>query len=714
TAAGTFAVADLPADGPARLGGAGGVAYVVAYTAEGGDVDAAPVGTRATLWRSDGTAGGTAVVRELNLQPAGTPGPAEARLEAAGGLLFFADGTSLWRSDGTTAGTVIVDGFEPAPYPLYGRGSASLGDAYFYTVPSADPAAAARGGRDVRFASAVPPQAPSDLSEAAEAPPPAAAVTALRVRALAAATAPAAGTRLSWSDNSARESGFVVERSGRADFGTVDGRFFAPADATGLTDPGGDEADYYRVRAVNAAGESAFAYAGPAAPPPAFPTTVSVRAAADAHARDGTYAAKNFGTATAMEVRKSSTAGNQREAFLRFDLTTVASAAQITGAKVRVYGRLSAAAAGGVPVALYPVASTAWAESGLTWNARPAAGTTALAARTVASTAGSWYEFDVTAYLRAQKQAGAKAVAFALRATAFTTPWASFNSDEGVLARPELLVRQTPPPPAVSVSSSAVTVGEGRSAGVTVKLAAAPATTVTVTVARTAGDGDLTAGPLKLTFTPANWYVPQPLSVAAAQDADAANGTATFTLSGAGLLTKTFTATEADDDRLLRASADSYVRDGSYAGTNYGAAGSLFVRASSTAGNTRRAVLKFDLASVSTVSSAVLRLYGRVESTAAASVRVQAFAASSSTWTESGVTWNNKPSPTGSSLGEVTVSGTTAKWYTIDLTAWLAAQKAAGRTTAALVLTSPAATAAAAVFNTDEATGSRPELFVKA
>ncbi|HEX8913947.1 MAG TPA: DNRLRE domain-containing protein, partial [Humisphaera sp.] len=446
--------------------------------------------------------------------------------------------------------------------------------------------------------------------------------------------------------------------------------------------------------------------------PPPPPPVLALRAPADAQVRDGTYAGTNYGAAATVEVRRSSTAGSTREGYVRFDLTGVAAADLITSVKVRLYGKLSAA--GSVPVGLFPVADAAWAESGLKWSNKPAAGATPLATRTVGSTAGAWFEFDVTAYVREQKRAGAGGVSFALKATAAAGVQVLFNTDESSANRPELKVTQGPPPVGIAVSSSAVTVGEGKAAGLTVKLAAKPAASVVVTVARTSGDGDLSASPTKLTFTPANWDVAQTVTLAAAQDADTSNGTATFTLSGVGLTARTFAATEADDDRVLRAAADSYVRDGSTAGTNYGGGGSLFVRASATAGSTRWTVLKFDLTKAATVSSATLRLFGKVESTAAASVKVQAFAASSSSWTEGGVTWNNKPAPTGSSLGEATVSGTAAKWYAIDLTSWLQSLKAAGKTTAALVLTSPAATTAAAVFNSDEAAGSRPELLVRA
>lgn len=56
------------------------------------------------LVKSDGTAPGTRIVRNLGA-------PALVRPVVAGGILYVAAGTQLWRSDGTEAGTVILRGF---------------------------------------------------------------------------------------------------------------------------------------------------------------------------------------------------------------------------------------------------------------------------------------------------------------------------------------------------------------------------------------------------------------------------------------------------------------------------------------------------------------------------------------------------------------------------------------------------------------------------
>ncbi|MFD9126027.1 glycoside hydrolase family 9 protein [Kitasatospora sp. NPDC059571] len=118
---------------------------------------------------------------------------------------------------------------------------------------------------------------------------------------------------------------------------------------------------------------------------------------------------------------------------------------------------------------------------------------------------------------------------------------AAFAADQGG-SRPR-------PAPRAVADPAAVTVAEGSSATVGIRLSAAPAQDVTVAVARASGDPDLSvAAGASLVFTPANWATAQQVRIAAAQDADAANGTASFSVGGPGVDGTAFTATEADDD----------------------------------------------------------------------------------------------------------------------------------------------------------------------
>ena len=102
---------------------------------------------------------------------------------------------------------------------------------------------------------------------------------------------------------------------------------------------------------------------------------------------------------------------------------------------------------------------------------------------------------------------------------------------------------------ALVVSTTSLAVNEGGTNTFTVRLSAQPTSDVTVTVSRTAGDADLSvSGGSSLSFTPSDWNTPQTVTLGAADDADAVNGTATITVASAGLSSVDVTASEADND----------------------------------------------------------------------------------------------------------------------------------------------------------------------
>jgi hypothetical protein len=120
----------------------------------------------------------------------------------------------------------------------------------------------------------------------------------------------------------------------------------------------------------------------------------------------------------------------------------------------------------------------------------------------------------------------------------------------------------------IDLSVSSLTVPEGGNATFTVALRVQPAATTTITVARTDGDASITVSSgATLTFTTANWSTPQTVTLTAAQDGDVVKGTASITVTAAGLGSRTLCAIEADDDTLgiaLGTTAVS-VREGSTA-----------------------------------------------------------------------------------------------------------------------------------------------------
>jgi hypothetical protein len=174
-----------------------------------------------------------------------------------------------------------------------------------------------------------------------------------------------------------------------------------------------------------------------------------------------------------------------------------------------------------------------------------------------------------------------------------------------------------------------------------------------------------------------------------------------------GVNNATFTIVD-NDAVSLASTADAFVRDGAFANTNFGAAEQLQVK--NSAGDHRRIDLRFDLSSVSTINSAKLRLFGSLSG--AGSQAFQVFSTGNSSWTEFGITFNNKPTVGATALASTTMSGTFARAYEWDLTAFLRAEKAAGRNVVTLAVRTSTVSPLIATFNSGESAGNWPELVI--
>jgi hypothetical protein len=156
----------------------------------------------------------------------------------------------------------------------------------------------------------------------------------------------------------------------------------------------------------------------------------------------------------------------------------------------------------------------------------------------------------------------------------------------------------------------------------------------------------------------------------------------------------------------------SYVRDGSFANTNFGTDAEMIVKRSNTVGNSREGYVQFDLSGVNTISNAKLRLNGRLSGTTApGGVAVNVHYAADDSWTEGGLTWNNKPAAGSLVRGSLTVTGTTAQWYEVDLTSFLQEELAAGRKVVTIVLKAPNVSDPWVSFATDS-TANGPRLVI--
>lgn len=103
--------------------------------------------------------------------------------------------------------------------------------------------------------------------------------------------------------------------------------------------------------------------------------------------------------------------------------------------------------------------------------------------------------------------------------------------------------------PTFVTSVDSLTVPERGTATFTVRLSAQPSSDVSVSVARQSGDSDISVDSgSALTFTTSNWGQNQTVRIAAADDTDTSDGTATIRISASGIVSKDITVTEQDDD----------------------------------------------------------------------------------------------------------------------------------------------------------------------
>jgi len=209
---------------------------------------------------------------------------------------------------------------------------------------------------------------------------------------------------------------------------------------------------YYRITAVDSSGESEAANASAAALASNTMTT-TLGPTADASVQDGASANTNFGSAPDLQV-KVSNAGYNHEAYISFNLSGISG--NVTSATLNLYGDLETAGAG-YTVNVIPTTGS-WSENTITWNTKPADGTTVLASTTVSGTTGQWYTLDLTSYIQSQLAAGQTTLSLAIEGAAFTTGgYADFNSREASSNNPQLVVT-TAPAGAVPATPSSLTV----------------------------------------------------------------------------------------------------------------------------------------------------------------------------------------------------------------------------------------------------------------
>jgi acid phosphatase len=146
--------------------------------------------------------------------------------------------------------------------------------------------------------------------------------------------------------------------------------------------------------------------------------------------------AGNYGRSPELYAKSSTVAGVNRDAYFKFDVSSLAAD---TLGSVRLRFKASLSAQTRVATSLFAVADTGWSETGITWDNRPAMGP-AVGTTAFSSSLSLWYEIDLTAYVKARREAGHDVISLALHNTENSAAKATINSREAASDRPELVV----------------------------------------------------------------------------------------------------------------------------------------------------------------------------------------------------------------------------------------------------------------------------------
>ena len=358
----------------------------------------------------------------------------------------------------------------------------------------------------------------------------------------------------------------------------------------------------------------------------------------------------NFGSSA---VLKNNTSPDTR-AYLKFNLTGISG--NVTKATFRAFTQTSS----GSGYELHSVADNSWVEPGLTYSNRPAVGGTIGTA--VNFTANTWTSVDASTYVKTPGT-----YSFEMNGT--STSLKQYSSKEGANP-PQLVIQYTPVATPASLTAVA---GDGQSATVGHGVRHAARCQGARCLVPAGGgrqrrpSAHRRAGPVRHSpvgsrtvsvTTGANGVATAPQLVANATAGAYQVSASTNGVSSPVTFNLTNTAAPPPGTPTAVDVADSYVRSDVPA-SNFGSATVLIGRTSPEIDS----YVKFDVSGLNGAPlSAVLRLW--VETTGTTTYKVYQVADSS--WTESGLTFNNKPA-----FGAlVATSGptTAGTWMDLDVT----------------------------------------------
>lgn len=463
--------------------------------------------------------------------------------------------------------------------------------------------------------------------------------------------------------------GYQVHRGTSAGFTVSAATKIADVTTTSFTDAGRPLGTwYYRVVAVDAAGNASDASTAASATVlgSGEPVTVNVPVVDDAMVF-GVAPGSNYGNDSQLSSRGGS---SPIQSFLSFDLPSAPAGTTLTGAELRVRTSTDPTATS-TDLHVVNLVSGAWTEGGVTWNNRPTSEGAVLGAVGAAPATNTPY----TASLSAAALSGVLGTQQTLRLSSSGSDNLRLWSSEAPVTayRPVLVLTFTPgadpgadttPPSVPSGVSAAVT---GTSVVVTWTASTDNVGVVGYQVHRgttagfTASAATKVADVTTTTFTDAGrpigtWYY-RVVAVDAAGNASAASAAASGTVVGSGEPV-TVTVQVADDAVVFGAAPT----------TNYGDYNQLSSRGGSSP---IQSFLSFDLPTApagTMLTGAELQVRTSTDPTAT-STDSHVVDLISGSWSESGVTWNNRPTSGGAVLGALGATPATNTAYTASLSA---------------------------------------------
>ncbi|WEK13379.1 MAG: DNRLRE domain-containing protein [Candidatus Microbacterium phytovorans] len=497
------------------------------------------------------------------------------------------------------------------------------------------------------------------------------------------ATASGSDAELSWTastDNISVER-YAVYRGTTAGFSIAGLTPIAQPTGTSYTDEGLADGQYfYRVVAIDGAGNRSAATGSQGVTidtsEPVEPVTVTADVQADTMVAQGA-ANTVYGASNQISARGGST--GQIESYLRFAIPAAPAGTTLTGATLRVTTSTDSTA-NSTGTHQVSILTGSWSEATTTWNNRPTTGFGSSIGQLTGATALNT-TYTVTLDASALASLAGSDVSFALRTTSTDNVRLVSKEGTGTTRRPALILEFTPgttPEPEPDTAAPSVPAGlqgTGTAAGNVSLNWTASTDNVGVTGYRvyrgttagfTANSSSQVGTPSGTSFSQSDvaagtWYY-RVAAVDAAGNVSAASAAVAVEVPEAPEepLEPVVTEVVALKDALVAQSSTS---------TNYGAATYL-----STRGGTSGALqsyLAFELPAAPegrVLTSAVLRLRTTSDSTSG-SADTHDVKLVGSAWTESTLTWANRPTDAGATVGSLSGLTALSTTYERELTA---------------------------------------------